>query len=139
MNKELIARIAVQSSMRFAEAGPDPKAQTTLLRSMIETADVFFGVLPDGHPYMIKGEDRLHQIVSGALGNVSVEFGAVFVRSNDEAEAMRQVFGDAAKRLRSTGKHRLKIVRQQSVIEDRIDAHIDPSHDACSEDGRGDF
>ena len=98
--------IANDNARIFALLGPDPKAHTATLQRMIAAADVFYGLLPDGGKWLVKGDARLNVIASGAV-SVPMAIGAVNVRSPEEAEAMRLVFGDGSTNMRSTSAFRL--------------------------------
>lgn len=72
------------------------KAQTNALRRHIEVADVFIGIVPDaqgGHIVLIKGKLLLQQIVADGKTRKLLK-GAITVSCDEEALAMREVFGD---------------------------------------------
>lgn len=72
------------------------KAQTSALRRHIEVADVFLGVVPDtqgGHIVLIKGKSLLQKIIADGKTRKLLK-GAITVSCDEEALAMREVFGD---------------------------------------------
>lgn len=72
------------------------KAQTAALRRHIEIADVFIGIVPDAqgvHMILIKGMAALQEIVADGKTRKLLE-GAITVTCDEEALAMRHVFGD---------------------------------------------
>ena len=83
-------------------ANASPARDTDDLRRVFEAYDVVFGVWTDAEAeygagvMLIKGVGQLEQIkFSGIAEDASMT--AVRCRSPEEAEAMRQVFGDVAK------------------------------------------
>lgn len=73
-----------------------PKAQTEALKRAIDVSDVFFGVVPDddgGHTVLIKGLDVLREISVSNKARAVIQ-GAIVVTCDEEALAMRMVFGD---------------------------------------------
>ncbi len=93
----------VELTKRLVEmANTSQVRDTDDLRRVFETHDVVFGVWTDPEAeygagvMLIKGVGQMDQIVfSGISQEMSVT--AVPCRDPDEAEAMRQVFGDVAK------------------------------------------
>lgn len=107
-----LRRIAEENDRHFAMLDKDPKVHTEHLRSLIESSDIFFGILPDGGTWIVKGEAMLERIASGLLGTTpTVAIGALHVREAEEAEAMRIVFGDEASNPKHTSKRRLQVIK----------------------------
>jgi len=73
-----------------------PEEQTAALKRAIDVSEVFFGVVPDedgGHIVLIKGLELLREISASDKARAVIQ-GAIVVTCDEEALAMRMVFGD---------------------------------------------
>lgn len=94
LTSELI-ELAVTTSRAIQGLG-SPKKQTDALKRHIELSEVFFGLVPDkdgGHMILIKGKELLQEIAAGDRAQAVIR-GAIVVSCDEEAIAMRMVFGD---------------------------------------------
>lgn len=90
-----LIELAVSTGKAIKALGT-PKAQTDALRREIEGSQVFFGLVPDangGHMILIKGKKLLQEIAAGDRGKAVIR-GAIVVTCDEEAIAMRVVYGD---------------------------------------------
>ena len=94
LSSDLIA-VAVSTSKAIKGLGSS-KEQTDALKRHIELSEVFFGLVPDkdgGHMILIKGKELLQEIAAGDRAQAVIR-GAIVVSCDEEAIAMRMVFGD---------------------------------------------
>jgi hypothetical protein len=80
------------------------RKQTDSLRRHIEASQVFFGLVPDedgGHIILVKGRRLLEEIAESRRSRAVIQ-GAIVVTCDEEAIAMRHVFGDGEDNPRST-------------------------------------
>lgn len=94
LSSDLIA-LAVSTSKAIQRLG-SPKAQTDALKRHIELSEVFLGLVPDengGHTILIKGKELLKEISATNKPQAAIR-GAIVVSCDEEAIAMRRVFGD---------------------------------------------
>lgn len=90
-----LIELAVSTTEGIQALG-SPQAQTDALRRVINVCDVFFGVVPEedgGHTILIKGRELLREISAGNKAQAVIQ-GAIVVTCDEEAIAMRLVFGD---------------------------------------------
>lgn len=94
-----LIELAVRTS-RSISALPTAQGQTALLKRHIESSHVFVGIVADssgGRQTLIKGQKVLNDIVAWGEPRALVR-GAILVSCEEEAIAIRNVFGDGAER-----------------------------------------
>lgn len=90
-----IIKLATDTSLHISKL-KTAKEQTAALRRHIEGSDVFLGVVRKGkgeHQILVKGRRVLREIVASGKPRTVIH-GAIFVACDEEAIAMRHVFGD---------------------------------------------